>query len=42
MWLAGFLGVILGGEMVLMIGGSRDDGFNPLGIILGGEAEMVF
>ena len=35
---AGFLGAILGGAIVLMIGRSRRDGFNPMRIILAGAA----
>lgn len=35
---AGFLGAILGGTMVLMIGRSRRDGFSPMRIILAGAA----
>lgn len=34
----GFLGAILGGAIVLMIGRSRRDGFNPMRIILAGAA----
>lgn len=36
--LAGFLGAMFGGFIVLMIGRSRKDGFNPLRIILAGAA----
>lgn len=35
---AGFLGALLGGSIVLMIGRSRKDGFNPMRIILAGAA----
>ena len=35
---AGFLGAILGGAIVLMMGRSRRDGFNPMRIILAGAA----
>ncbi|MEB7381646.1 iron ABC transporter permease [Staphylococcus warneri] len=35
---AGFLGAFLGGSIVLMIGRSRKDGFNPMRIILAGAA----
>ncbi|WP_256083402.1 iron chelate uptake ABC transporter family permease subunit, partial [Staphylococcus aureus] len=35
---ADLLGAILGGAIVLMIGRSRRDGFNPMRIILAGEA----
>lgn len=36
--LAGFIGAILGGTIVLMMGRSRKDGFNPMRIILAGAA----
>lgn len=35
---AGFVGALLGGFIVLMIGRSRSDGFNPMRIILAGAA----
>lgn len=35
---AGFIGALLGGFIVLMIGKSRSDGFNPMRIILAGAA----
>ncbi|MGZ2416276.1 ABC-type Fe3+-siderophore transport system permease subunit [Staphylococcus caledonicus] len=35
---AGFIGAMLGGFIVLMIGRSRRDGFNPMRIILAGAA----
>lgn len=35
---AGFLGAMLGGFIVLTIGRSRRDGFNPMRIILAGAA----
>ena len=35
---SGFLGALLGGFIVLMIGRSRRDGFNPMRIILAGAA----
>ncbi|MCS4486477.1 FecCD family ABC transporter permease [Staphylococcus americanisciuri] len=35
---AGFVGAIFGGIMVLMIGSSRRDGFNPMRLILAGAA----
>ena len=39
---AGFVGAILGGFIVLMIGRSRSDGFNPMRIILAGAAVSAF
>ena len=36
--ISGFLGALLGGFIVLMIGRSRRDGFNPMRIILAGAA----
>ncbi|MDN5907002.1 MAG: iron ABC transporter permease, partial [Staphylococcus equorum] len=36
--LAGFIGALIGGFFVLMIGRSRSDGFNPMRIILAGAA----
>src|SRR5699024_10869754 len=36
--IAGFIGAIMGGFIVLMIGRSRSDGFNPMRIILAGAA----
>ncbi|MCT1903697.1 FecCD family ABC transporter permease [Oceanobacillus sojae] len=36
--LTGFIGAMLGGTMVLMIGRSRKDGFNPVRLILAGAA----
>ncbi|WP_251518837.1 MULTISPECIES: FecCD family ABC transporter permease [Staphylococcus] len=38
MMLAGFLGALIGGLIVLIIGRSRSDGFNPMRIILAGAA----
>ena len=38
MMLAGFLGALIGGLIVLIIGRSRNDGFNPMRIILAGAA----
>src|SRR5699024_9433733 len=38
MMLAGFIGALMGGFFVLMIGRSRSDGFNPMRIILAGAA----
>ncbi|GEQ04370.1 iron ABC transporter permease [Staphylococcus gallinarum] len=38
MMFAGFLGALMGGFIVLMIGRSRSDGFNPMRIILAGAA----
>ncbi|MGJ5712684.1 FecCD family ABC transporter permease [Staphylococcus auricularis] len=35
---AGFLGAMLGGTIVLMMGRARSDGFNPMRIILAGAA----
>ncbi|MEB6239809.1 FecCD family ABC transporter permease [Staphylococcus xylosus] len=35
---AGFIGALMGGFIVLMIGRSRSDGFNPMRIILAGAA----
>ncbi|PWG67486.1 iron ABC transporter, partial [Enterobacter mori] len=35
---AGFIGALIGGFIVLMIGKSRSDGFNPMRIILAGAA----
>ncbi|MCU5746923.1 iron ABC transporter permease [Staphylococcus sp. SQ8-PEA] len=35
---SGFIGALLGGVIVLMIGRSRSDGFNPMRIILAGAA----
>lgn len=35
---AGFIGALMGGFIVLMIGRSRSDGFNPMRIILSGAA----
>lgn len=35
---AGFIGALIGGFIVLMIGRSRSDGFNPMRIILAGAA----
>lgn len=40
--LAGFIGSILGGTIVLMMGRSRTDGFNPIRIILAGAAVSAF
>ncbi|WP_421673492.1 FecCD family ABC transporter permease [Staphylococcus felis] len=36
--LASFIGAILGGTMVMIIGSSRRDGFNPMRLILAGAA----
>ncbi|WP_340278656.1 FecCD family ABC transporter permease [Staphylococcus coagulans] len=36
--LAGFIGAIFGGTIVMMIGSSRRDGFNPMRLILAGAA----
>ena len=38
MMFAGFIGALMGGFIVLMIGRSRSDGFNPMRIILAGAA----
>ncbi|MDW8546015.1 FecCD family ABC transporter permease [Staphylococcus pseudoxylosus] len=38
MMFAGFIGALMGGFIVLMIGRSRSDGFNPMRIILSGAA----
>lgn len=38
MMFAGFLGALIGGLIVLIIGRSRNDGFNPMRIILAGAA----
>lgn len=40
--LAGFIGAIMGGTIVLMMGRSRTDGFNPIRIILAGAAVSAF
>ena len=40
--LAGFIGAILGGTIVLLMGRTRQDGFNPIRIILAGAAVSAF